>query len=125
MSENVAVLAVGDVLLVVVPGALDETMVLRLQEELCVQIVEKAARGVVIDITGLDVVDTFVGNRISSIASAAGMLGARPVLVGMRPAVAQTLVQLGVELSGVAKARDLEAGLAALRASKVGVLATG
>ncbi|MFB7747548.1 STAS domain-containing protein [Streptomyces sp. NPDC056132] len=115
MGENVTVLAVGDVLLVVVPSALEAAAVLALQEELSEEIVQKAARGVVIDLTGLDFVDTFVGKHLSSIAAAAALLGARPVLVGLRPAVAQTLVHLGIELDGIALARDLEAGLAALR----------
>ncbi|MER5813853.1 STAS domain-containing protein [Streptomyces californicus] len=117
MSRDVTVLTIGDVLVVIVPAPLDETTVCLLQEEVAKKITEKGARGVVIDITSLDFVDTFVGNRLSSIASAAILLGARPVLVGLRPAVAQTLVQLGAELEGIPKARDLEAGLAALRSS--------
>ncbi|MFI8008380.1 STAS domain-containing protein [Streptomyces sp. NPDC086010] len=114
---HVAVLNIGGALLVSIPSHLDEEAVVSLQEELSAQIVDRAAHGVVIDITALDVVDTFVGRRLSTIASLAHILGARPVLVGMRPAVALTLVQLGVDLEGVAKAADLEAGLRALQES--------
>ncbi|MFI8008378.1 STAS domain-containing protein [Streptomyces sp. NPDC086010] len=114
MSAHVAILSIGGVLLVTVPADLDETALASLQEELSSQIMKKGAHGVLIDITGVQVVDTFVGGRISVIASVARLLGARPVLVGMRPAVAQTLVQLGVELDGITRARDLDAGLLAL-----------
>ncbi|WP_404200059.1 STAS domain-containing protein [Streptomyces tauricus] len=115
MSEHVAVLGIGRVLLVSVPADLDEETVVTLQEELCARIVEKGAHGVVIDITALDAVDTFVGRRLSTIASVASVLGAQPVLVGMRPVVALTMVQLGLDLDAIDKARDLDAGLAILR----------
>lgn len=114
MSERVAVLGIGGVLVVTVPAFLDEETVVALQEELCARIVEKGAHGVVIDITALDVVDTFVGRRLSTIASVANLLGAQPVLVGMRPVVALTMVQLGLDLDGIDKGRDLDAGLALL-----------
>ncbi|MFB7560930.1 STAS domain-containing protein [Streptomyces brevispora] len=87
-----------------------------LQEDLSARIVDTAAHAVVIDVTALDPVDTFVGRRLSVIASVANLLGARPVLVGMRPAVALTLVQLGVELGDITKARDLDSGLRELGA---------
>jgi anti-anti-sigma regulatory factor len=79
MSEHVAVLNIGDILLVTAPADLDETAVFSLQEELSARIVETAAHGVVIDVTALDSVDTFVGRRLSVIASVANLLGARPV----------------------------------------------
>lgn len=90
--------------------------VLCLQDDLSARIVERAARSVVIDVTALDSLGTFVGRRLSVIASVATLLGARPVLVGIRPAVAPTLVQLGVELDAITKARDLDAGLRELGA---------
>ncbi|MFD9586194.1 MULTISPECIES: STAS domain-containing protein [unclassified Streptomyces] len=116
MSERVTVLRMGSVLLVIVPSGLDEATVVTLQEELTTRIAQVAAQGVVLDITAVDVIDTFVSRRLSLVASGAVLLGARPVLVGMRPAVALTLVQLGIELHGIAKARDLEAGLQLLGA---------
>lgn len=116
MSEHVAVLNIGGILLVTVPADLDETAVRSLQEDLSARIVATAAHGVILDVTAVDSVDTFVGRRLSVIASVASLLGARPVLVGIRPAVALTLVQLGVELHDIAKARDLDAGLRKLGA---------
>ena len=82
--------------------------------QLSAQVVEKGAHGVLDDITGVQVVDTFVGGGLSVIASVARLLGAHPVLVGIRPGVAQTLVQLGVELNDFPRTRDLDAGLLAL-----------
>ncbi|MFC8230718.1 STAS domain-containing protein [Streptomyces sp. NPDC057287] len=125
LSERVAVLSVGGVLLVTVPADLDESTVVSLQEELSARIVEKAAHGVVIDIAAVGFVDTFVGRRLSLIAAVAVLLGARPVLVGMRPAVALTLVHLGVELNDIAKARDLEAGLSVLSAPGTDLVGRG
>ncbi|MFD0305243.1 STAS domain-containing protein [Streptomyces sp. NPDC127119] len=116
MNEYVAILRIGGVLLVTVPAGLNDTTLVFLQEKLSQQIVKKAAHGVVIDITAVDTVDTFVGRRLSLIASVTVLLGARPVLVGIRPAVAVTLVQLGLELDDIAKARDLDAGLRMLSA---------
>ncbi|MCX4417328.1 STAS domain-containing protein [[Kitasatospora] papulosa] len=114
MSEHIGVLNIGGVLLVALPSDLNETAVASLQEELSAQIVEKGAHGVLDDITGVQVVDTCVGGGLSVIASVARLLGAHPVLVGIRPGVAQTLVQLGVELNDFPRTRDLDAGLLAL-----------
>lgn len=115
MSEHVAVLNLGGILLVTAPTDLGEETVVRLQEDLCARIVETCAHGVVIDITGVDVIDTFVARRLSTIAAVAKLLGARPVLVGIRPQVALTMVQLGIDLHDLRTAHDLEAGLTALR----------
>ncbi|WP_370447685.1 STAS domain-containing protein [Kitasatospora sp. SolWspMP-SS2h] len=115
----------GEVLLAVVPAALDDKAVMVLQKELAHRIVDTVARGVVIDISGLDFVDTFIAGRLSALATAAALLGARPVLTGMRPAVAQTLVHLGVELHGIAGARDLETGLALLHSPGTRIPAAG
>lgn len=112
MSEHIGVLNIGGVLLVALPSDLNETAVASL--ELSAQIVEKGAHGVLDDITGVQVVDTFVGGGLSVIACVARLLGAHPVLVGIRPGVAQTLVQLGVELNDIPRTRDLDAGLLAL-----------
>ncbi|MET9930483.1 MULTISPECIES: STAS domain-containing protein [unclassified Streptomyces] len=111
-----AVLSIGGVLVVVVPAVLDDAAVVSLQEDLSFRVADKGARGVVIDLSAVDVVDTFVGRRLSLIASVAGMLGARPVLVGVRPTVAQTVVRLGVGLDDMTTVRDLDAGLKLLGA---------
>lgn len=115
MTERVPVLRIGDVLVVSIQFDLDDQTVLRLQEDLAEQIVARSARGVIIDITALEIVDSFVGRMLATIADVSRLLDARTVVVGMRPAVAITLVELGLSLGGVDTALDLEKGLARLR----------
>ncbi|MFF6906085.1 STAS domain-containing protein [Streptomyces sp. NPDC012389] len=117
MTERVPVLRIGDVLLVSIQVDLEDQTVLNLQEDLAEQIVTRAARGVVIDITAVEIVDSFVGRMLATIASISRLLDAETVVVGMRPAVAITLVELGLSLGGVRTALDLEKGLALLRRS--------
>lgn len=117
MTERVPVLQIGDVLLVSIQIDLEDQTVLTLQEDLAEAIVARAARGVVIDITAVEIVDSFVGRMLSTIAAISRMLDAETVVVGMRPAVAITLVELGLSLGGVRTALDLEKGLALLRRS--------
>ncbi|MFJ7325475.1 STAS domain-containing protein [Streptomyces cyaneofuscatus] len=117
MTERVPVLRIGDVLLVSIQVDLEDQTVLNLQEDLADQIVSRAARGVVIDITAVEIVDSFVGRMLATIASISRLLDAETVVVGMRPAVAITLVELGLSLGGVRTALDLEKGLALLRRS--------
>ncbi|MDI5964485.1 STAS domain-containing protein [Streptomyces sp. SL13] len=117
MSERVPVLRIGDVLLVSIQVDLDDQTVLNLQEDLAQQIVDQGARGVVIDITAVEIVDSFVGRMLATIAAISRMLDAETVVVGMRPAVAITLVELGLSLGGVRTALNLEKGLALLRRS--------
>ncbi|MEV7846163.1 MULTISPECIES: STAS domain-containing protein [Streptomyces] len=117
MTERVPVLRIGDVLLVSIQVDLEDQTVLNLQEDLAEQIVSRAARGVVIDITAVEIVDSFVGRMLATIASISRLLDAETVVVGMRPAVAITLVELGLSLGGVRTALDLEKGLALLRRS--------
>ncbi|ALU95866.1 anti-anti-sigma factor [Streptomyces sp. TSRI0445] len=120
MSERVPVLRIGDILLVSIQVDLEDQTVLDLQEDLAEQIVARAARGVVIDITAVEIVDSFVGRMLATIASISRLLDAETVVVGMRPAVAITLVELGLSLGGVRTALDLEKGLALLRRSATG-----
>ncbi|MFF2860226.1 STAS domain-containing protein [Streptomyces rubiginosohelvolus] len=120
MTERVPVLRIGDILLVSIQVDLEDQTVLDLQEDLSEQIVARAARGVVIDITAVEIVDSFVGRMLATIASISRLLDAETVVVGMRPAVAITLVELGLSLGGVRTALDLEKGLALLRRSATG-----
>ncbi|MFF1872445.1 STAS domain-containing protein [Streptomyces sp. CB03911] len=121
MSERIPVLRIGDVLLVSIQTDLEDQSVLDLQEDLAARIVETGAHGVVIDITALEIVDSFVGRMLATTAAISRILDAETVLVGMRPAVAITLVELGLSLGGVRTALSLERGLAMLgRAGGVG-----
>ena len=117
MTERVPILRIGDVLVVSIQFDLEDQTVLNLQEDLAEQIVARSARGVIIDITALEIVDSFVGRMLATIADVSRMLDARTVVVGKRPAVAITLVELGLSLGGVDTALDLEKGLARLRRS--------
>ncbi|WP_448315969.1 STAS domain-containing protein [Streptomyces sp. CO7] len=114
MTERVPVLKIGDVLLVSIQVDLEDQIVLDLQEDLAGRIVESGARGVVIDITAVEIVDSFVGRMLATTAAISRMLDAETVVVGMRPAVAITLVELGLSLGGVRTALSLEKGLAML-----------
>ncbi|MGW0604313.1 STAS domain-containing protein [Streptomyces sp. NPDC002644] len=114
MSERVPVLKIGDVLLVSIQVDLEDQIVLDLQEDLAARIVDSGARGVVIDITAVEIVDSFVGRMLATTAAISRMLDAETVVVGMRPAVAITLVELGLSLGGVRTALSLEKGLAML-----------
>ncbi|MFD6285705.1 STAS domain-containing protein [Streptomyces sp. NPDC060205] len=122
MSERLPILRIGDILLVSVQFDLEDQMVLNLQEDLANEIVAKSARGVVIDISALEIVDSFVGRMLATVAAISRVLDARTVVVGMRPAVAITLVELGLSLGGVSTALDLEKGLAKLRHTTSSVL---
>lgn len=114
MSERVPVLRIGDVLLVSIQADLDDQAVLHLQEDLAESVVTHGAHGVVIDITAVEIVDSFVGRMLATMASITRLLDAETVVVGMRPAVAITLVELGLSLGGVRTALNLEQGLANL-----------
>jgi rsbT antagonist protein RsbS len=114
VTERIPVLRMGDILLVSIQVDLEDQMVLNLQDDLSEEIVARSARGVVIDITAVEIVDSFIGRMLSTIASMCGMLDAQVVVVGMRPAVAITLVELGLSLNGIRTALDLEKGVALL-----------
>jgi rsbT antagonist protein RsbS len=116
--ERVPVLNLGEVLLVSIQIDLSDEIALRLQDDLAERIVATGAQGVIIDITALDIVDSFVGRTLSTIAGISRVLDAETVVVGMRPAVAITLVELGLSLSGVRTALDVEQGLRRLQAAR-------
>ncbi|MEU6549269.1 STAS domain-containing protein [Streptomyces sp. NPDC046915] len=107
-GPTVPVLALGDVLLVSVQGELHDGMAEQLQQDITERIARSSATGVVIDVSGVDIVDSFLGRIFAEIASSTRLLAARTVLAGMRPAVAITLVELGLTLPGLTTALDVE-----------------
>ncbi|GAA2361193.1 anti-sigma factor antagonist [Catellatospora methionotrophica] len=109
--ERVPILKIGSVLLVSIQVDMQDQMALQLQEDLGQRIVDTGAKGVIIDITGLDIVDSFVGRTLSTIASISRVLDAETIVVGMRPAVAITLVELGLSLDGIRTSLNVERGL--------------
>jgi rsbT antagonist protein RsbS len=116
--DRIPVLTLGDVLLVSIQVDLEDQLALRLQDDLAERIVATSARGVIIDITALDIVDSFVGRTLATIASVSKVLDAETIVVGMRPAVAITLVELGLQLPGVRTALNVEYGLAILAGTR-------
>jgi rsbT antagonist protein RsbS len=118
--ERVPILKLGDVLLVSIQVDLDDQMAIQLQESLAERIVASGAHGVVIDISALDIVDSFIGRMLSTTASVSRVLDAETVVVGMRPAVAITLVELGLSLDGVRTALNVERGLELLARARAG-----
>ena len=113
--ERVPILTLGDALLVSIQVDLQDDSVVALQEDLAERIVATNARGVVIDISAVEIVDSFIGRMFATVAALSRVLDAETVVVGMRPAVAITLVELGLSLEGVRTALDLEKGLAVLK----------
>jgi rsbT antagonist protein RsbS len=109
--ERIPIYKIGSNLLVSIQIDLADRDAMALQDDLSNRIVQTKARGVVIDISALEVVDSFIGRMLSTIASVSRVLDARTVVVGMRPAVAITLVELGLSLPGVETALDVERGL--------------
>ncbi|MFY1672738.1 STAS domain-containing protein [Plantactinospora sp. WMMB334] len=109
--DRVPVLKIGDLLLVSIQVDMEDQTALALQQDLSDRIVESGCHGVIIDITAMDIVDSFVGRMLSTIASIARVLDAETVVVGMRPAVAITLVELGLSLHGIRTALNVERGM--------------
>jgi rsbT antagonist protein RsbS len=107
----------GAYLLVTIQVDMHDRLALTLQDDLTMQIVKHRARGVLIDISGLEMVDSFIGRMLGTIASMAHLLDAETVVVGMQPAVAITLVELGLSLNGVRTALDVDKGMRALHAA--------
>ena len=115
--ERIPVLKMGRCLLVSIQVDMHDELALTLQDDLTSRIVEDGAKGVLIDISSLDVVDSFIGRMIGNIAAMSRVLDAQTVVVGMRPAVAITLVELGLALPGVRTALNVERGMALLQDS--------
>ena len=120
--ERIPILRMGEFLLVTIQVDMHDRLVTTLQDDLTTQIAASGAHGVLIDISSLDMVDSFIGRMIGTIASMSRMLDAETVVVGMRPAVAITLVELGLSLPGVRTALDVEKGMVLLRAATRGRL---
>jgi rsbT antagonist protein RsbS len=115
--ERIPILKMGDFLLVTIQVDLHDRLAIALQEDLTDRIASTSARGVLIDISALEVVDSFMGRMLGNIAAMSRVLDAETVVVGMRPAVAITLVELGLSLRGVRTALNVEKGMNLLRAS--------
>lgn len=109
--DRIPILRIGDVLLVSIQVDLQDHTAVALQDDLSERIVATGAKGVLIDISGLEIVDSFIGRMISTTAAVSRVLDAETVVVGMQPAVAITLVELGLTLSGVRTALDVDRGL--------------
>jgi rsbT antagonist protein RsbS len=115
--ERIPILKMGPFLLVTIQVDMHDRLAVTLQDDLTTQIVKYSSHGVLIDISTLEVVDSFIGRMLSNIASMARILDAETVVVGMQPPVAITLVELGLSLPGVRTALNVEKGMAMLRAS--------
>ena len=110
-----SILSIDQFLLVTLHQELSDTDIEPLQADVGARVVETAAQGVFLDLSGVAVVDSYTGRVIAGLVQATGLLGAQTIVVGMRPEVAITLVELGMTLPGIPTARDVNLGLAALR----------
>ena len=115
--ERIPILKLGPVLLVSIQVDMHDQLALTLQDDLTERIVRTRARGVLIDISALEVVDSFIGRMLGNIAAMSRVLDAETVVVGMQPAVAITLVELGMSLTGVRTALNVERAMELLQAA--------
>lgn len=114
--DRIPILKVGNCLLVTIQVDMHDELAMSLQEDLTAQIAKFASRGVLIDISSLEIVDSFIGRMLANIAAMSRVLDAQTVLTGMQPAVAITLVELGMALPGIKTALNVERGMELLRA---------
>ena len=113
--DRIPILRMGEFLLVTIQVDMQDRLAMRLQEDLTVAVQRHRSKGVLIDISGLDMVDSFIGRMLSDISGISRILGSESVVVGMRPAVAITLVELGLNLPGVSTALNVERGMELMR----------
>jgi rsbT antagonist protein RsbS len=113
--DRIPILKMGKVLLITIQVEMHDKLALILEEDLTMRISQTGAKGVLIDISSLEIVDSFIGRMLDNIAAVSRVLDADTVVVGMRPAVAITLVELGLELTGVKTALNVERGMALIR----------
>jgi rsbT antagonist protein RsbS len=114
--DRIPILKFGNALLVTIQVDMHDRLATALEEDLTTKIVEHNAKGVLIDISALEIVDSFIGRMLDNIAAVSRILDAETVVVGMRPAVAITLVELGLSLTGVKTALNVERGMALIQA---------
>ena len=114
--ERIPILKMGRYLLVTIQVDMHDRLAMTLQDDLTDRIVSARAKAVLIDISALEIVDSFIGRMVANIAAMSSVLDAETVVVGMRPAVAITLVELGLPLKGVRTALNVEHGMAVLKA---------
>jgi rsbT antagonist protein RsbS len=119
MMDRIPILQIGEYLLVTIQGDMHDQLAVALQDELTTRIEKVGACGVLLDISALDMVDSFIARMIADISAISRVLDATTVVVGMQPAVAITLVELGLTLPGVKMALNAERGMAMLRAAKL------
>ena len=122
--DRIPILRMGDLLLVTIQVDMHDQLASALQDDLTTKIAELNAKGILIDISSLDIVDSFIGRILANTSAMARVLGAEAVVVGMQPAVAITLVELGLNMSGVHTALDVEKGVEMLR-DRIGALEIG
>jgi len=115
--DRVPILKIGDFLLVSVQVDMHDRLAVALQDDLTSRIVSSGAKGVLIDISGLEIVDSFIGRMLGNIAGMARILDAETVVVGMQPSVAITLVELGLSLPGIRTALNIDRGMDLLKAA--------
>jgi rsbT antagonist protein RsbS len=115
MDQRIPILKMGRFLLVSIQVDMDDRTAMSLQDDLTGRIVKDKAKGVLIDISSLDVVDSFIGRMLANTAAMARILDAETVVVGMQPSVAITLVELGLSLKGVRSALNVERGMELLQ----------
>ena len=113
--DRIPILRMGECLLITIQVDMHDKLALALQDDLTAKIYATGAKGVLLDISALEIVDSFMGRMIANISAMARILDARTIVVGMRPAVAITLVELGLELPGIQTALDVERGMQLLR----------
>ena len=116
MMERIPILRIGRLLLVSIQVDMHDRLAMTLQDDLTAQIAATGARGVLIDISALEIVDSFIGRMLANISGMARVLDAETVVTGMQPAVAITLVELGLALPGIRTALNVERGMALLQA---------